>query len=62
MWVGCSRSGHWDAGAPSVDFGFVRLGVDQDDVEFLIGVFGDQFEHKAQELPSFAPFVIAGLD
>lgn len=39
---------------PAVVLGLVGVQVVEDDVEFLIGVFGGRFVHKAQKLASFA--------
>ena len=50
------------AGEPPVDFRLMGIEVVQDDVEFLIGIFGDKSVHEAQELASFAPLEMAGLD
>jgi hypothetical protein len=47
------------AGQPAIVFGFVRIQIVQDDVNFAARMFGDGAVHEVQELDPPAPPVMA---
>ena len=46
---------------PAVLFGLVSVEIVQDDVEFFVGVLGNQVIHEIQELTPTAPAIMSGM-